>query len=64
MSTHISENKKLNIHYTTIMVRGNESVPDDEWSNSACGREYFENYSDNIKEVTCKKCISKINDQK
>ena len=44
-------------HFATV-ERANESDNNDYWSETLCGLEYTESpLSDNIKNVTCKKCL-------
>ena len=40
--------------------KANESTMTETWYQTLCGIEYAENVTDNIDEVTCKKCINKI----
>jgi len=41
--------------------KANESDTQDYWSNTICGLEYTESpLSENIKNVTCKKCLKKF----
>lgn len=49
----------MKTHYASV-ERGTESNPHDEWSITACGMEYTESpLSNDIKYVTCKKCLNR-----
>lgn len=49
----------MKTHYASV-ERGNESNPHDEWFETACGLEYTESpLSNDIRYVTCKKCLSR-----
>ena len=47
----------MKTHYADVQ-RGNESNPEDEWSETVCGIE-SENVEDDWKVVTCKKCLKR-----
>ncbi len=47
-------------HYATVEL-GNESQPNDEWSETICGLELEPQHLTNkIEWVDCKKCLSKL----
>jgi hypothetical protein len=49
----------MKIHYATS-INGNESDPETYYSLTACGMEFYEEWTSIKEAVTCKKCIKKL----